>query len=497
MLSVSSAVLAALAIAIAPVLAVPEHADSISTVASVSSRLRVLFEPEQLPCHIAGVAACVDVLQKNFFACDPRDIDCQCGALIELELSCYGICPKSDLLLEVATTINEICSKPGVSSQYDQEPEFLEDDDEEIVVDFDDGGSLVIENNATDEAALEFDDEIQEDDVADDLGDDEPLVVDDSAAEEPATGDEVTDADESAIAEGSDTTEEIALAEESDTTEEIDLAEESEISEESAVAEVPAADDESAAEENVAEEPAASIPASVWDDSVPADDGEPMGLYDASEDTTYGVAASEQVNTYIPYFATATPVTAAAPAAESTYVPVAVPQPAALSPTATPVAEDRSPSEVFNAVAAASITSIPVFVPVHTVMADTDNTVTVTFPRFQGFSPAAVTPTTSGGVAPTVVPMALDVNSTVEDSDATSTNSRESGLYNSSSSAIDNYAYNSSGSGRQLNESGYGDLSGNQSYNTTDTIFDSSSHNIGVTATIVVGAAIGVAFALF
>ncbi|KAK9365464.1 hypothetical protein V1509DRAFT_378020 [Lipomyces kononenkoae] len=451
-----------------------------------------------------------------------------------------------DLLLEIATTINEVCSKPAVSTQYGEEPQFLEDDSEQIVVDFDDDGSLVIDSNTDGDTAPEIDNEIQDpttEEVAYDIGDDEPLVVGDNAAEMPPAGDEVTHVDDSALADDSDTFEDIDLAEdaaaEEPAAEELvaeELASEEPAAEELAAeepaaeelaaeelaaeepaaeelaAEEPAAEDlageEPAAEESAAEELAAEEAAdeeeSVADESVaeeavaeePAADtlaaeGERTGIDDVSEDPSYEDAPSQQIGNDIPYFATA------APMAESTYVPVAVPQPAALSPTPTTAAEGRSPAEIFNAVAAASITSVPIFVPVQTVMADSDNTMTVTFPRFQGYSQADVTVTTTRAVAATVVPMALDINSTVEDSANASTNSGESGLYNSSSPAIYNQVYNSSGSAIYQAESGYIDNSRNFSSNTTDPIYDSSSHNIGVTATIVIGAAIGVAFALF
>ncbi|KAK9360233.1 hypothetical protein V1504DRAFT_455327 [Lipomyces starkeyi] len=503
-----SSVLATIAFAFAPVLAISEYADSVSTIASASNRLRVLFEPDQLPCHISGVAACVDGLQKTFFACDPKDIDCQCGALIQLELSCYGICPQSQLLLEIATSINEVCSKLAVGPQNDQETDFLEDDDDTVVVDFDDNGSLVIEDPATEE-------------IGPDSGDDGYLVVEDLAAEEPAVAeepsiteeptadDEVADeepadeevadeesadeevadeesADEEVADEESAADEELAIAEESAADEEPSVAEESAADEELAVAEGPVAAEELSAGDS---------PAATGNDPVAVSEEEPLGLYDVSEDTTYGVAVSEETGIYIPYFATAAPMTTTVPVTESTFAPVAVPEPAALSPAATPVAEFRIPAEAFNRAAAASITSIPVFVPVHTVLTDTDNTITVTYPRFQGYTPADATLTTSPSVATTAVPMALGANSTAEDSAAVYANYSNPYSYQSNSSGVYSYAHNSSDSGYYRNNSSYGNVTGD--YNTTFTIYDSSSRNIGVTATIVIGAAIGVAFALF
>ncbi|ODQ69814.1 hypothetical protein LIPSTDRAFT_107530 [Lipomyces starkeyi NRRL Y-11557] len=188
-------------------------------------------------------------------------------------------------------------------------------------------------------------------------------------------------------------------------------------------------------------------------------------------------------------------MTTTVPVTESTFAPVAVPEPAALSPAATPVAEFRIPAEAFDRAAAASITSIPVFVPVHTVLTDTDNTITVTYPRFQGYTPADATLTTSRNVATTAVPVALGANSTAEDSAAVYANYSNPYSYQSNSSGVYSYAHNSSDSGYYRNNSSYGNVTGN--YNTTFTIYDSSSRNIGVTATIVIGAAIGVAFALF
>ncbi|KAK9315673.1 hypothetical protein V1522DRAFT_444415 [Lipomyces starkeyi] len=515
-----SSVLATTAFAFAPVLAISEYADSVSTIASASNRLRVLFEPDQLPCHISGVAACVDGLQKTFFACDPKDIDCQCGALIQLELSCYGICPQSvsrldfvyssqseslsaniiqQLLLEIATSINEVCSKLAVGAQNDQETDFLEDDDDTVVVDFDDdNGSLVIEDLATEE-------------IGPDSGDDGYLVVEDLAAEEPAVAEEpsITEeptADEE-VADEEPADEEVAdeesadeeVADEESADEEVadeESADEEVADEESADEEV--ADEESADAEGpvAAEEPSAGdSPAATGNDPVAVSEEEPLGLYDVSEDTTYGVAVSEETGIYIPYFATAAPMTTTVPVTESTFAPVAVPEPAALSPTATPVAEFRIPAEAFNRAAAASITSIPVFVPVHTVLTDTDNTITVTYPRFQGYTPADATLTTSPSVATTAVPMALGANSTAEDSAAVYANYSNQYSYQSNSSGVYSYAHNYSDSGYYRNNSSYGNVTGN--YNTTFTIYDSSSRNIGVTATIVIGAAIGVAFALF
>ncbi|KAK9487224.1 hypothetical protein V1527DRAFT_336339 [Lipomyces starkeyi] len=466
--------------------------------------------------HISGVAACVDGLQKTFFACDPKDIDCQCGALIQLELSCYGICPQSQLLLEIATSINEVCSKLAVGAQNDQETDFLEDDDDTVVVDFDDNGSLVIEDPATEKIGPDSGDD--GDLVVEDFAAEEPAVVDELAvAEEPTADEEVADqesadqevadqesADEE-VADQESADEEVADEESADeesadeeVAEESVIAEESAADEEPSIAETSAGDEEPAVAEGpvAAEEPSAGdSPAATGNDPVAVSEEEPLGLYDVSEDTTYGVAVSEETGIYIPYFATAAPMTTTVPVTESTFAPVAVPEPAALSPAATPVAEFRIPAEAFDRAAAASITSIPVFVPVHTVLTDTDNTITVTYPRFQGYTPADATLTTSPSVATTAVPMALGANSTAEDSAAVYANYSNPYSYQSNSSGVYSYAHNSSDSDYYRNNSSYGNVTGD--YNTTFTIYDSSSRNIGVTATIVIGAAIGVAFALF
>ncbi|KAK9478406.1 hypothetical protein V1514DRAFT_331211 [Lipomyces japonicus] len=102
-----------------------------------SYHLKALFEPDQLPCHVSGVAACVNQLQASFFECPYSDIECQCAALVQLELSCYGICPQSQLLLFLAQSINRVCSRLASGSDDTPELDGLDEDDNTGLLDAD------------------------------------------------------------------------------------------------------------------------------------------------------------------------------------------------------------------------------------------------------------------------------------------------------------------------------------------------------------------------
>ncbi|KAK9447218.1 uncharacterized protein V1518DRAFT_421667 [Limtongia smithiae] len=152
--------LPALVLLASTALAAPQPRAEASAAPVTSSHVHALFTPDKIPCNIDGVASCVDGIQRSFFACSPKDIDCQCTALVQLELACYGICPQSQLLLEIATTINDVCAKlaAGIDKDEEHEPQDLSEEkmqENEAVLDFNKSGDLELKMPS--DAAVESD----------------------------------------------------------------------------------------------------------------------------------------------------------------------------------------------------------------------------------------------------------------------------------------------------------------------------------------------------
>ncbi|KAK9467896.1 hypothetical protein V1512DRAFT_252231 [Lipomyces arxii] len=445
------------------------------TAATAHHKLRALFTADQLPCpycanipqHVAGVATCVDTIQKGFFACDTSDIDCQCNSLVQLELSCYGICPQSPLLVEIASTINDVCSQMVAGTEFKNEPAFMDEEDDELEPNFINGddGAMPFDFNEDGDIVLQHEPELEE------------------LEDKPYDNVEPT-ADEAAVenAESELESEPVPVAE----PETVITDPETESAE--AENDVSAADPETVSYVPVEEAPAADASAEEVDVSEATEDvtmpeADEYNDYPAvSEDSGNAAAVSEHV--YAPK------MTAAAAA------PQATPKSNPMSPMATP-APATPVSAANEEAAAAAVTTVPVFVAAHTVMTDTDATMTVTYPHFQGYTDMPLTATdvamTAGdypiAAKATAVPL---MNSTVQ----SSKNSTAAPMSNSTGAY--GYYYNSTSSASSLiNGTVYANTSMNYTHNGTYPDYDSSSsRNLGMAATVVLGAAIGVAVAL-
>ncbi|KAK9472428.1 uncharacterized protein V1510DRAFT_417487 [Dipodascopsis tothii] len=321
--------------------------------------LKDLFQSDALPCHSAGVAACVNELQVQFFECPPTNLECQCGSLRQLELSCYGICPESDILLYISETINDVCSNVGPLDSAEHEPPYAKEETESEEQNFyeDDAEADADEADEADEASVE-----DADAEAADVEDDED--VEDAEVEDA----EVEDAEEPA--------EEMTADEDVD---EADFVKPAEIPMITAAPQPQAAAD---------------------------------GLFEVSVDTTFGPAASEEVAGVTSAAAEPTAAPEAAEVAPEQVVPAPTPAaaPAQDAPeaVATPEAvlsEDDFP-EAYEVEERPS--PVAIFTPAQTVFYDAEATMTVTYPQFLGYDFAQATPAPEAAAAEPVVEAAAE-----------------------------------------------------------------------------------------